>query len=261
MIGWTWVEKCPVCKSRSKHIYGANVYPPEDTEKIRDLIECQPDGSIPFQVILCECGYAYTDRHLDDLDAYYRDIYWTLVGHKMSKEEIHAKEEQRAQRQADLFPDKTKFKVTDDPLPTLLDVGCGNGYFLRLMDEKGYVCAGLDIDTKAAKWPLVYPSVDEIPEDTQFDWITMSHVLEHVPEPIEWLETFHRLRKPEGKIFIEVPSFSPAKGVFSLHHVGGYTVHSLQDVAMKAGFHIEWMRFLPKIEDVGGTIVLQMIVR
>jgi 2-polyprenyl-3-methyl-5-hydroxy-6-metoxy-1,4-benzoquinol methylase len=191
---------------------------------------------------------------LDDLETYYRDIYWTLIGHKLSHDEIHSKEEERAIRQAELFPEK-------EEVTTLLDVGCGNGYFIRLMDEKGYACVGQDLDPKAANWPLVYSSIEDIPEEAQFDWITMSHVLEHVPYPIEWLEEFHRLKAPHGKIFIEVPSFSPAKGVFSLHHVGGYTIHTLQTVAMKAGFHVEWIRFLPKIEDVGGTIVLQMIVR
>ena len=45
-------------------------------------------------------------------------------------------------------------------------------------------------------------------ESNSFDVITMWHVLEHVPDPVQQIKELKRLLKPNGTIIIAVPNFN-----------------------------------------------------
>lgn len=79
------------------------------------------------------------------------------------------------------------------PEGSVLDVGCGYGYFLRKAAEAGYACYGLDLAEKAVEVARRYfPSnriflgtLDTVAElrDRRFDIIFGSHLIEHIPDP------------------------------------------------------------------------------
>ena len=99
----------------------------------------------------------------------------------------------------------------------LLDFGCGTGAFLHTMQESRWEVKGVEPDDSARKnAATLYHLNIEPPEKifgwppAQFDVITLWHVLEHVYELRQYLETLNHLLKPEGRIFIAVPNYTSA---------------------------------------------------
>jgi 2-polyprenyl-3-methyl-5-hydroxy-6-metoxy-1,4-benzoquinol methylase len=101
----------------------------------------------------------------------------------------------------------------------LLDVGCGNGRFLRHAKEQGFEVWGIDFDKKSVEnvkrnlgIDTVFPmSLEEFYEyakekNLKFDVITFFEVLEHQDKPREFLEMVKGLLKEGGYIAGSVPN-------------------------------------------------------
>ena len=96
----------------------------------------------------------------------------------------------------------------------LLDVGCGGGKFLRRMKHSGWDVTGTEPDKNAAArlserdgFP-VYSSLDELIKQIEqpFDVIVLSHVLEHVTDPIQMFAQLRSLLSDKGRIIITTPN-------------------------------------------------------
>jgi 2-polyprenyl-3-methyl-5-hydroxy-6-metoxy-1,4-benzoquinol methylase len=95
----------------------------------------------------------------------------------------------------------------------LLDVGCGNGNFLRDARSAGWDVQGTDLDPVAVEtarrlgisvWEGRY---DTAPFDpSSFDVITTHQVIEHVPDPLIFLRTLFNWLKPGGLLWIGTPN-------------------------------------------------------
>lgn len=72
--------------------------------------------------------------------------------------------------------------------------------------------------------------------------VVMCHVLEHFRNPIEVLKKVRNILAPQGRLYIEVPSFhwaeSRIKSVFTPEHMSFFTLESLTNVCNAAGFKI-----------------------
>ena len=95
----------------------------------------------------------------------------------------------------------------------LLDVGCGNGSFLDFARRAGWRVVGIDPDREAVdvarkKGLDVREGGIELldSEHEAFDGITLSHVIEHVHQPLSLLRACHRLLKRGGWIWLETPN-------------------------------------------------------
>jgi len=107
----------------------------------------------------------------------------------------------------------------------LLDVGCGNGYFLELARRRGWEIFGTEISEYCIKYCKekfgISVHFGEIFEanfsDNYFDIITMWHTLEHVRNPIGYLRESNRILKNDGLLFILVPNAR-----FLLSHLKGW---------------------------------------
>jgi len=116
------------------------------------------------------------------------------------------------------FKAKADTKMRHLPKPPtnggrLLDVGFGNGGFLKLATEMGWQAEGIDFDPKAVALAQsrglnarCASAADLSAQHEQFDIITLSHVIEHVPDPIALLEDLYRLLKPGGLLWLETPN-------------------------------------------------------
>ncbi len=113
----------------------------------------------------------------------------------------------------------TKRKLVQDTTEkgtgTLLDVGAGTGAFANTMQVAGWNVTALEPDdiarkNAANKYGLELQSPDNLFQlgNSQFDAITMWHVLEHVHELHAYLEQFHKLLKQDGKLIIAVPNYT-----------------------------------------------------
>jgi SAM-dependent methyltransferase len=137
----------------------------------------------------------------------------------------------------------------------LLDVGCGNGEYLALMQALGWDVRGVEPDPNAVRSArpsvrdrIVTGTVEDAPfPKGRFDAITLHHVIEHLPDPIRTLRCCAALLRPGGRLVVITPNAnSLGRRIFGatwLHwdpprHTFIFTRGSLKAVAEKAGLEI-----------------------
>lgn len=134
-----------------------------------------------------------------------------------------------------------------------LDIGCGNGRFLKSMSNYGFSTYGIELPGNSANRAKEIEDIElhiGILEDAQFDEgsfgvITIWHVLEHFSAPLKTLRRCRRLMATDGQLFIEVPNGDSwqAKlfGAGWFHrdpprHISQYCRQSLTATLRQAGF-------------------------
>lgn len=136
----------------------------------------------------------------------------------------------------------------------LLDVGCGGGAFLRRMRKAGWAVAGTEPDAKAAVrlaaqegFP-VYSSLEDLilEREQHFDVIVLSHVIEHLPDPIHTLTQLRSLLSADGRLLLTTPNaLSLGSRIFGAfwrgleppRHFNVFSPNSLRQALERAGFH------------------------
>jgi 2-polyprenyl-3-methyl-5-hydroxy-6-metoxy-1,4-benzoquinol methylase len=95
---------------------------------------------------------------------------------------------------------------------SLLDVGCGNGHFIARMRSFGWTVSGIDPDPAAvsvgAKQGLHIRTgtIADLPEAERYEVITLSHVIEHVSDPVALLRECAKRLHPTGCLIIATPN-------------------------------------------------------
>jgi len=115
----------------------------------------------------------------------------------------------------------------------LLDVGSGYGFFLALMQSRGWEVMGLEVSPTGAdygrkRWGLsILPQPWEqalFPEG-EFDVVTAFYVIEHLPDPLAFLREVHRIVRPGGMILLRYPHTTPIKAILSLMRIRNRLYH------------------------------------
>lgn len=134
----------------------------------------------------------------------------------------------------------------------LLDVGCGHGAMLTQMREFGWQAEGIEFDEAAAavarargfRVALGTVFTADVPAST-FDAVTMSHVIEHVHDPIATLRRCRELLVPGGTLVAITPNaeswghrtFGQAwRGLEPPRHLHVFSQRALAGAAEAAGF-------------------------
>ncbi len=95
---------------------------------------------------------------------------------------------------------------------SVLEVGCGAGGILSVFNDKGCETLGLDFDKRYLDYArkknikVLNGSLEMLKKNQKFDLIIMSHVLEHIVNPLDFLENLVKHLKKEGILYLEVPS-------------------------------------------------------
>ena len=99
---------------------------------------------------------------------------------------------------------------------SLLDVGCGNAEFLRMVDARypGRTLNGVDLSavavaTNAATFPHIQFAVSNVEQDAlpgPVDVVVCSEVLEHLSEPVDALRHIHDALKGGGHAVLTTPT-------------------------------------------------------
>jgi 2-polyprenyl-3-methyl-5-hydroxy-6-metoxy-1,4-benzoquinol methylase len=104
-----------------------------------------------------------------------------------------------------------------DPLPRILDVGCGFGDLLLYWKSRGADTLGVDFDPRAVNQAarlglrvLLGNLADLNLPAASFDIVVFNHSLEHIASPSAMLELASRLLRPGGEIHITVPNGASA---------------------------------------------------
>lgn len=170
-----------------------------------------------------------------------------------------------------------------DPKPgdNIIDIGCGDGYYLHLLSNLGVFkleLTGTDFDIKglektktnlSGKRIKIFPGdlMAKLPfADSSFNKAVMSEVAEHLPDDIRGLKEVRRILKPGGGLCLTVPNanypflWDPLnwllERVFGFHVKSGflagiwnqhhrlYTPNQIKEVLEKAGFTVERLESL-----------------
>lgn len=148
----------------------------------------------------------------------------------------------------------------------LLDVGCGNGGFLALAARAGWQPYGVEPDPQAARCAreagvtmlgALLSDVDPSHAGS-FDRITLSHVIEHVHDPIDMLRRCRRLLSAQGRLWIDTPNLDAVgharygrhwRGLEPPRHLVLFTRDTLVAALHRAGYeHVEWLDPFPAWE-------------
>lgn len=129
---------------------------------------------------------------------------------------------------------------------TLLDIGCGNGTFLRefSIHYPEWQLDGLEWDGKLEEYlknirgfRALYTK-SEHPEGS-YSLISMIHTLEHLSSPQEYLKEKKKLLRPTGTLLIQVPNLNENPfDLLVVDHSTHYTPDTLSSLLRRTGYHI-----------------------
>jgi SAM-dependent methyltransferase len=86
----------------------------------------------------------------------------------------------------------------------ILEIGCGKGAFLDQLRNDGHDAWGVD-PAYEGNSPYITKARFEPELGIRGDAIIMRHVLEHIPQPLTFLDTIRRANGDQGTVYIEVP--------------------------------------------------------
>jgi SAM-dependent methyltransferase len=95
-----------------------------------------------------------------------------------------------------------------------LEIGCGPGWMLQALRERGWQVAGTERTIGSAHFaaavkglPIFVGGLDALRPTPHFDVIILFHVLEHLADPLDTLRDCAALLKADGRLILSVPNF------------------------------------------------------
>jgi SAM-dependent methyltransferase len=134
----------------------------------------------------------------------------------------------------------------------ILDIGCGNGWYLREMKKRGWQPFGYEFDFDYAsqlsaqlKIPILSGEDSLAGHQEYFDLITFNFSFEHLLQPRRIFELASKALKKGGRIFISVPNIEGEEALlfgdkwFHLdppRHISFYNQQLLSNLFLEYGF-------------------------
>ncbi|MCU0426309.1 MAG: class I SAM-dependent methyltransferase [Candidatus Kapabacteria bacterium] len=133
------------------------------------------------------------------------------------------------------------------PLETssVLDFGCGTGITLSELQKLGSTCTGVEMSPWACRYGRERFGLTMLNEDIMnvhlepesFDIILMSHVIEHLPNPVEIVSRLATFLKPGGTLMVCTPNnASLGARIFGrrwLYYLPNEHLHLFNDSSMR----------------------------
>jgi len=132
-----------------------------------------------------------------------------------------------------------------------LNLGCGGDYRKDWInvDCRNNIIVDKKVDLEKYPYPF---------KNNEFDETLISHVLEHLSEPIKTLKEIARISKNNAKIVVNVPHATSYANIASIQHKANFTEHSftkehlieydleeLELTKMEFVFRNKWKKFIP----------------
>lgn len=131
----------------------------------------------------------------------------------------------------------------------VLDIGAGSGEYAFAIRERGLAITAVEPNADYAAYvreklgaPVEtgFLSTDLVAPRSQ-DVVHLSHVLEHLRDPVGALRTVRSFLKPGGLVFVEVPDIlrytrrKSRGGMFHYGHIWNFSSQTLRSAAARAG--------------------------
>ena len=205
-------------------------------EGVRD-----PQSLEAFDIHRCaSCGLGHTSPIPRDLGAYYGPAYY---GKRHSFTDRYC-----LARRVRILSSAAR----RDGDARLLDVGCGDGNFLKAAIDAGWTGAGTDIggalENARAAGLDVHSSLDDLRDKAPFGVVTMWHTLEHFTDPKDTLERVRALIADDGTLIVAVPDAAGlqaslfGRSWFHLdvpRHLYHFTRRALDALLARTGFRVD----------------------
>ena len=220
--------KCPLCNSvHIKEI--ENIDNDKLVKTYKKLTNSDFSYLLNKNIILCECQKCKL-KFYDPLIAGDENFYNSL-----QKFDWYYMDEKEEYKYAE------KFINSSDKV---LEIGSGKGAFVKYLSTKNYI--GLDFSKKAKKMAAENGILieNELIQDysekhmEEFDIVVSFQVLEHVPDPKEFIEAKLSAIKDGGKLIIAVPADNSflryvTNGILNMppHHVTRWSDETLKFIA------------------------------
>lgn len=154
-------------------------------------------------ILFIQCNYCQHIQIANDMPQSFYEEYVMTVSHSQKMVTFQ-------NMQAKQFINKFNLKGKE-----IFEAGCGDGNFLNILRSEGCLVYGNEPSKSfrllATEKQLIvddqYINSDYHNSHAPFDAIVSREVLEHVPEPINFLHNLKNLLKENGVILIEVPNF------------------------------------------------------
>lgn len=213
----SYVE-CPACKSNSiRFVFTAKDY--TVSEETFDIWQCN------------ECTLRFTQDvpNAESIGKYYQS--GNYISHSDTKQGIINRLYHSVRNITLKQKRKWVQKATNLPTGMLLDIGAGTGAFAAEMKKANWTVTALEPDETARniaknKHGLVLQQSDDLFAQTaeSFDAITLWHVLEHVHQLNDYLQTFQKILKPNGRLIIAVPNYTSLDATYYKEYWAAYDV-------------------------------------
>lgn len=188
-------EHCPICKNIN----------------YKDLFTVEGKEQRSFKVVKClDCMHVFTLLPPGlNINSYYEDEDYRIVDVRKS---IFFK-----LMKIEYSRILNVLKRINAKLNSLLDFGCGKGNFLWFAKNKRWNVFGVETSVPRAEYARKVFNLNISTEfysggkigNTRYDVITLLHVLEHLPDPLNLLHELVRENLAEkGVLLIEVPNFN-----------------------------------------------------
>ena len=193
-----------------------------------------------FDFYQCQnCGTLRIDPYLTDasIDDYYKDAYGKIKRQDIAAEQLH----KRQKKSAKLVWEKVSpfLKVGDK----VLDFGGGAGGKVMEILAQGFEVYLKELDQKYFEFGVAQ-GLKPYEVGQKFPFIVLSRVIEHMNDPVKFLEYFKNdLLESGGYIYLEVPLIENSRGDYLLNelhisHKWYFTNLSLKLCAEMSGFEV-----------------------
>lgn len=202
---------------------------------------------IPHRTVLCmQCGLVRTDPRMtqDAYNDFYRHYYRTLYERPgQSREQLFMAQQNNAERRYNYIRSHVELATDAE----IVEFGCGAGWNLCPFQQAQFTVSGYDFDDDYLKigneqgLDLQYGSIQTaVDAERQYDVIILSHVVEHFLDPLDELAALSALLKPDGILYVEVPSILAVKinplKYFQNAHTYSFAPQTLCSVMERAGY-------------------------
>ena len=198
----------------------------------------------------------------EELSAYYRDKFYQNCTSASYSPDYTPEERARFANLA-MVSEKIWQDFTKKSLGSVIDIGCGEGFFLNYFHRKGWKVRGCDFSSFGIKKhnPDVLPFFTQgdifsalealIKTGEKYDLINLSNVLEHVIKPLELLDQLKNIMHKKSLLRINVPNdfsefqeaivdrgFTGETWFGPPEHLSYFTFSSLKSVVADRGFKL-----------------------
>lgn len=190
------VEKCPLC---------------EECE-FRQEKKLEVEG-LPVNLVSCNnCNFVFQTPRMDKAsnDWYYNSLYrLNTFRFQNGLESSFQRQQKRGNSFVGFLDSISQYKAVSK----VMEIGCGYGGILQVFRENGKKVVGFDFDTKAIAFGKRFHGLDLSHESpfaitSKQDLLILSHVLEHVEEPKDFLNKCQEVLSLKGVLLLEVPHYS-----------------------------------------------------